>query len=41
MQYSFIIRRAEHADAQAVHAILQTAFRDYAEVTGQRRLEAL
>lgn len=41
MQYSFIIRRAELSDADAVHKILQTAFRDYAEVTGQSRLEAL
>ncbi len=41
MQYSFIIRRAEPADAPAVHAILQHAFRDYAEVTGQKSLEAL
>ena len=41
MLYSFIIRRAESADAQEVHTILQTAFREYSAVTGQTRLEAL
>lgn len=41
MLYSFIIRRAEAADALEVHAILQTAFREYSAVTGQTRLEAL
>ena len=41
MLYSFIIRRAESADAQEVHAILQTAFREYSAATGQTRLEAL
>lgn len=41
MLYSFIIRRAESADAQEVHTILQTAFREYSAVTGQTQLEAL
>lgn len=41
MQYSFIIRRAEESDAPAVHAILQTAFMEYAGATGQTQLEAL
>lgn len=41
MQYSFIIRRAEESDAPVVHDILQTAFHEYASVTGQTQLEAL
>ena len=41
MQYTFIIRRAEESDAPVVHAILQTAFAEYASVTGQTQLEAL
>ncbi len=41
MLYSFIIRRAEVTDASAVHEILQTAFGEYAAVTGQTGLEAL
>ena len=41
MQYSFIIRRAEESDAPVVYDILQTAFQEYASVTGQTKLEAL
>ena len=41
MQYTFIIRRAEAADAPVVHAILRTAFEEYAATTGQTQLEAL
>ncbi len=41
MYYTFIVRRAEKKDAAAVYAILQTAFQEYAEATGQHRLEAL
>jgi ribosomal protein S18 acetylase RimI-like enzyme len=41
MLYSFIVRRAEPADAQEVHSILQAAFREYSSVTGQTSLEAL
>ena len=41
MLYTFIIRRAEDTDAPAVHSILQSAFAEYALVTGQSGLEAL
>lgn len=41
MLYSFIIRRAEEADASSVFAILQSGFQEYAGITGQQKLEAL
>ncbi|MCX7772636.1 MAG: GNAT family N-acetyltransferase [Clostridia bacterium] len=41
MLYSFIIRRAEEKDAPAVFKILQTAFKEYAAITGLKKLEAL
>jgi ribosomal protein S18 acetylase RimI-like enzyme len=41
MLYSFIVRRADPADTQEVHSILQAAFREYSSVTGQTSLEAL
>jgi ribosomal protein S18 acetylase RimI-like enzyme len=39
--YSFIIRRAEASDAGDVYAILQKAFREYAEAAGLTEVEAL
>lgn len=41
MDYSFIIRRANTQDAPDVYAILQNAFREYAEAIGITELEAL
>ena len=41
MVYSFIIRRAEASDAGDVYAILQKAFREYAEAAGLTEVEAL
>lgn len=41
MLYSFVIRRAVPDDAPAVYSILQTAFREYSEVTGLKKLDAL
>lgn len=41
MLYSFIIRQAEESDAESVYRILQQAFREYAQITGQTQLEAL
>lgn len=41
MLYSFIIRRATDADAPSVFSILQSSFHEYADITGQVRLEAL
>ncbi len=41
MDYSFIIRRAEVSDAGDVYAILQKAFREYAESAGLTEVEAL
>jgi len=41
MYYTFIIRRAEVSDAESLHEILQTAFQEYANATGQKTLEAL
>ena len=41
MLYSFIIRRASVEDAPAVFSILQSAFNEYALITGQNNLEAL
>lgn len=41
MLYSFIIRRAIETDAPSVFSILQSSFHEYADITGQTRLEAL
>lgn len=41
MVYSFVIRRAEASDAGDVYAILQKAFREYAEAAGLTEVEAL
>lgn len=41
MLYSFVIRHAEETDAEDIHAILQQAFREYAEIIGQSDLDAL
>ena len=41
MLYSFIIRRASEEDAPAVFAILQSAFSEYARLTGLSKVEAL
>ncbi len=41
MDYSFIIRRAEPADAPDVYEILQKAFHEYAAAAGIKELEAL
>ena len=41
MLYSFMIRRAVPDDAPAVYSILQTAFREYGEITGLKKLDAL
>lgn len=41
MDYSFIIRRANPQDASDVYAILQKAFREYANKVGLTELEAL
>lgn len=41
MLYSFIIRQAVESDAESVYHILQQAFREYAQITGQPHLEAL
>ena len=41
MNYTFMIRRASVGDAPAVYAILQSAFKEYAKITGLDKLEAL
>lgn len=41
MDYSFIIRQAEVSDAGDVYAIIQKAFREYAEAAGLTNVEAL
>lgn len=41
MLYSFIVRRAEGADSDAVYAILQAAFIEYAQHAGLASVEAL
>ncbi|NLC62837.1 MAG: GNAT family N-acetyltransferase [Thermoanaerobacterales bacterium] len=41
MDYSFIIRRAKPLDAPNVYDILQKAFREYADASGIKKLEAL
>lgn len=41
MDYSFIIRQAGASDAGDVYAILQKAFREYAEAAGLTDVEAL
>lgn len=41
MLYSFIIRQAVESDAAAVFCILQQAFQEYADITGQNHLDAL
>lgn len=41
MEYSFIIRRAAVSDAPAIYSVLQQAFREYAEITGVKNLDAL
>jgi len=41
MNYTFMIRRASVEDAPAVYAILQSAFKEYAKITGLDKLEAL
>ncbi|NLB78110.1 MAG: GNAT family N-acetyltransferase [Clostridiaceae bacterium] len=41
MFYSFIVRRGTEEDAPAVFSILQRAFNEYCNITGQTNLEAL
>lgn len=41
MLYSFTVRRATEDDSDAVHAILQTGFAEYARHAGLRSVEAL
>jgi ribosomal protein S18 acetylase RimI-like enzyme len=41
VDYSFIIRQAEVSDAGDVYAIIQKAFREYAEAAGLTNVEAL
>jgi Acetyltransferase (GNAT) family. len=41
MLYSFIIRCAAESDAEAIHGILQQAFREYADIIGNYNLDAL
>lgn len=41
MLYSFTVRRAVAADSEAVHAIIQTGFAEYARHAGLRSVEAL
>lgn len=41
MFYSFIIRRATAEDAPSVFSIIQKAFNEYSNITGQTNLEAL